>query len=92
MGPQGVLIPHGSLTSAADDVRVRLIWMRIALLVLGGLLGVVLLARGAVLVGAILLAMTVLRACMLVSIQRRRKRFVAARPAWLERQNRVSRL
>ena len=64
----------------------RLIGMRIALLVLGGLLGVLLIARGAVLIGGILLAMTVLRACMLVSIQRRRQRFVAAR---LARQNRV---
>ncbi len=67
----------------------RLIGMRIALLVLGGLLGVVLIARGAVLIGGILLAMAVLRACMLVSIHRRRQRFVAAR---LARQNRVPRV
>jgi hypothetical protein len=59
----------------------RLLWIRIALLALGGLLGLVLIARGAVLVGAIILAMAVLRAVMLVSVVRRRKQFAAARVA-----------
>jgi hypothetical protein len=66
-----------------------MIWMRVGLLALGGLLGVVLVARGAVLIGAILLAMTVLRACMLVSMRRRRQQFIAARR---NRPNRVLRL
>jgi len=57
----------------------RLIWLRVALFALGALLGVALSARGAVLIGGIILVMAVLRAVMLVSIVRRRRRFVAAR-------------
>ena len=67
----------------------RLIGLRVVLLVLGGLLGIVLIARGAVLIGAIVLAMAVVRACMLVSIRRRRRRFVAGRQARATRVNRL---
>ena len=65
----------------------RLLWLRVALLSLGGLLGLVLITRGAVLIGGIILAMAVLRAVMLVSMVRRRRRFVAARAAWRTRAN-----
>jgi hypothetical protein len=47
----------------------------VALLALGVVLGLVLITRGAVFVGGIVLAMAVLRAVMLVSIVRRRRRF-----------------
>ena len=55
----------------------RLLWLRVALLLLGGLLGLVLITRGVLLIGVIILAMAVLRAVMLVSIVRRRKQFRA---------------
>ncbi len=64
-----------------------MIWMRVGLLLLGGLLGVVLIARGAVFIGAIILAVTVLRGCMLVSMRRRRQQFIATRR---NRPNRMS--
>jgi hypothetical protein len=38
----------------------RLLWFRVALLSLGGLLGLVLITRGAVLIGVIILAMALL--------------------------------
>ena len=59
----------------------RMIWLRVALLALGALLGLVLVSRGAVFFGGIILVMAVLRAVMLVSVVRRRRRFVAARAA-----------
>jgi inner membrane protein involved in colicin E2 resistance len=65
----------------------RLLWVRVVLLALGGLLGLVLIARGALLIGGIILAMAALRAVMLVSIVRRRDRFRAARAARRSRAN-----
>ena len=65
----------------------RLLWLRVALLLLGGLLGLVLITRGVLLIGVIILAMAVLRAVMLVSIVRRRKQFRAARAARRTRAN-----
>ena len=65
----------------------RLLWLRVALLALGGLLGLVLITRGAVLIGGIILVMAALRAVMLVSIVRRRRRFVAARATRRTRAN-----
>ena len=68
----------------------RLLWVRVALLALGALLGLVLITRGAVLIGGIILAMAVLRAVMLVSMRRRRRRFFAARRARVARRGRVT--
>ena len=65
----------------------RMLWLRVALLALGGVLGLVLISRGAVLIGGIILVMAVLRAVMLVGIVRRRRRFVAARAARRSRAN-----
>ncbi len=65
----------------------RVLWLRISLLALGVLLGLVLISRGAVLIGGILLAMALLRAVMVVSIVRRRKQFRAARAARRTRAN-----
>ena len=65
----------------------RFLWLRVALVALGGLLGIVLMARGTVLIGGIILAMAVLRAVMLGSIVRRRKRLIVARTARRSRAN-----
>lgn len=65
----------------------RLLWLRVALLALSGLLGFVLITRGAVLIGGIILAMALLRAVMLVNIVRRRKQFRSARAARRTRAN-----
>ena len=65
----------------------RLVWVRVVLLALGALLGLVLITRGVVLIGGIVVAMAVLRAVMFVSIVRRRKRFLVARGARRSRAN-----
>ncbi len=54
-------------------------WLRLAIVALGLVLGVVLLVRGNLLIGALVTVLAVLRIVMLFEIERRRRAFVARR-------------
>ena len=65
----------------------RLLWARVALIALGGLLGLALITRGAVVIGGIILAVAGIRAVMVGSMVHRRQRLRAARAARRSRAN-----